>query len=268
MPTTPHPDPDSPAVQRAQARKRLNRAWFAFLAAGVASMAAMFLALQSQWKPDQLKGWFLVTALALFYELRIFKQALPLMHRPDEETLVDRIDGGVALTLAAGLGYALLAGLLMVPQPAGALGWLATALALAALFADAWAEKRVRDGDALVGSGHLAREFRALGALVITVVGIHYGKLPSWALAVGLLEYLILFTASWMARQGEKVAAVDGRTRTILLMNYLAVAGASMAPIFHPDVAAVLGVMTGAVYGLAALRDWLKLSGAGREKAS
>ncbi|HID33039.1 MAG TPA: hypothetical protein EYP25_00445 [Anaerolineae bacterium] len=268
MHTAPRPDSDALAAQRAQARKRLNRAWFAFLMAGVASMAAMFWALQSQWESDQLKGWFLVTALALFYELRIFKQALPLMRLPDEEALADRIDGGVALTLAAGLGYALLAGLLMVPQPAGALGWLATALTLAALFADAWAEKRVREGDALVGGGHLAREFRALGALVITVVGIHYGKLPSWLLAVGFMEYLILFTASWMARQGAKVSAVGIRTRTIFLLNYLAVAGASMAPIFHPDVAAVISVMTGAVYGLMALRDWLKLSGAGREKAS
>jgi len=257
--------PDAPNVA---ARKRLNRAWFAFLTAEILAMLVTFKLLRGQWQAGQLKGWFLVTVLALFYELRIFKQAIPLMHLPGTDQLADHIDLSAGLTLAAGLGYGLLAGLLMVPQPAGVLGWLATGLALAALFADAWAERRFREGETLVGGMYLSREFRAMGALVITVVAIHYGKLPSWFLAVGFMEYLILFTLSWLGRKGETPPIVDSRLRTAFLFAYLAWVSLGMAPVIDSEIAQPLGIAFGAGYGLIALRDWLILSGMWGRKAS
>ncbi len=264
----PATDPDALAAQHAAARKRLNRAWFMFLAAGIIAMALVFGLLRGQWQAGQLKGWFLITALALFYELRIFKQALPLMHFPGEEQLADRVGSTVALSLVAGLGYGLLAGLLMVPQPAGALGWLATGLALAAVAADAWADRRNREARVMVGERYLAREFRALGALVITVVVIHYGKLPSWFIAVGFMEYLMLFTVGWLARKGEAIPSVDSRPRITFLFTYLVAVSVGVAPVIGETIALPLGVMFGLGYALVALRDWLILSGVWRRGES
>jgi len=252
---------DSVPDQRAP-RKRLTRDWL--IAAGVALLAMFGMAqlLLGQWVGEAVGRWAIITGLAIFYELRIFKQILPLMHAPGEKTLRAGVGPGVMLTLLSGLGYALMAGFLLVTQPAGWLGWLPAILAIIALAGDALdGPVTRRTASETVGGGHLAREFRALGTLIFTALAIHYGKLNSWLLIIGIMDYLLLFTLSWMGRRDKQLHLPPDQPRHFLQGIYLVAVSITLWPIIPAGYATILGLVFGLPYFIIALRDWFILAG-------
>jgi len=256
------PYSDDLSARQAAAQKRLSRDWLVTAAMALVALLAMAQLLLAQWVQATVGRWAIIAGLAIFYELRIFKQMLPLMHRPGEKTLQMGIGLTTKLTLLSGLGYALLAGFLLVTQPEGLLGWLPPALALAALLADALggtlARKRRNE---TIGGQHLAQEFRALGSLVLTVMAIHYGRLDSWFLLIGVMNYLHLFTISWLGRKKKPIGRPPERLRYFLRSLYLAALAIILLPPVSSEFAVLLGVLFGVPYFLLALRDWFILTG-------
>ncbi len=243
-------------------RKRLTRDWL--ITAGVALLAMFGLAqlLLTQWVGEAVGRWAIITGLAIFYELRIFRQILPLMHAPGQKTLRSGVGPGVMLTLLSGLAYALMAGFLLVTQPTGWMGWLPASLAILALAADGLdGPVTRRTASETVGGGHLAREFRALGTLILTALAIHYGKLNAWLLIIGVMDYLLLFTRSWLGRRGKALHPPPVQPRHFLQGIYLVAVSITLWPIVPAGYAAVLGLVFGIPYFLIALRDWFILAG-------
>ena len=261
----PSPRPsDNLSPQQAAARRRLSRDWLMAAALAIIALFGMMLILSSQWVMAAVGRWAIIAGLAIFYELRIFKQILGLMHRPGEDTLTTGFDAAVWLTLVSGLSYALLAGFLMVTPPAaGWLRWIPSALALAGLLAAAISETVVaRKAGRTVGGEHLAREFRALGTLVIIAVAIHYGKLDPWFLAIGVMDYLLLFTGSWLVRRGKSVHPAPASPWLRHFRNlFLIASGVALHPAVGRDFALPLGFLFGLPYFFLALRDWFILTG-------
>jgi hypothetical protein len=217
--------------------------------------------LSSQWVMAAVGRWAIIAGLAIFYELRIFKKILPLM-RPPEEQPVSGVGLAVKLTFLSGLSYALLAGFLLVTPPEKALMWLPAGLAGLALAADGAAGLVFRRHEQeTVGGGHLAREFRALGILLLTVLAIHYSKLPLWMLLIGVMDYLHLFTSSWLGRRGKSIRRPPAQPRRFLQGLYMIAVGVSFWPAISPRYAAVTCLLFGLPYFLIALRDWFILAG-------
>ncbi len=249
-------------AQRAAARGRLQRDWL--LSVVIAALLLFFIArlLLTQWVSEAVGRWLIISGLALFYELRILKQVIPLMHRPGEKTLQMGLGFGDRLTRASGLGYALLAGFLLVTQPQGPLQWLPPAFGLLGLLAAIAYDIVARDKEMPVGSQHLAREFRALGALVVTVMAIHYGKIDPWFLLIGLMDYLLLFTSSWLGRKrGAIPAAPPAAARRFTQNLYLAAMSLTLLVAVSRVYALALGLLFGLPYFFISLRDWFILTG-------
>ncbi len=255
-------DPHDLLAQRAAARQRLNRAWLLSLGLAAGAWIATFQLLRQQWPQSELGGWLLISALALFYEWRIFKQALPLWHAQDEATLRASLDPDARLTLVAGVGYALVAGMLLLPARSGPLDFLFPGLGLLALLADALAQTWRQRHPATVGSGYLAQEFRALGTLALTAAAIHAGKLDPWFLAMGIMPYLLLFTQSWLSRRQEPIPPLpDRRLRTHFQYGYMAATAVYLLPWVNQDFARPTSLLFGLPFFLIALRDWFILTG-------
>ncbi len=245
-----------------QARKRLNRDWLIAAAVAVIVLLGMAQWLLLRWVPETVGRWAVVSGLAIFYELRIFKQVLPLMHRSGHENFSAGIGVGVMLTLFSGLCYALLAGFLLVTFPEGMLGWLPALLATVAIIVDALNGPVVRRrNQATVGGGHLAREFRALGTLILTALAIHYGRLDPWFLLIGVMNYLQLFTIGWLGRKGKLLHRPPERLQHFLNGLYLIAVSVALWPLSSGSFAVLLGLLFGLPYFLVALRDWFILAG-------
>lgn len=249
--------PDTPSFPNPKLTPALQRQWTMTAGVFLIALAGMFVLLLQQWQAAQLLGWLLIAGLALFYELRIFKQALPYVPLDGDGGM----GRGVMAVLAAGLGYGLLAGMLMLPQMEGWWGWIPGGLALAAMIAEELAATWFRHGISR-GARHVRREFRALGLLVVTAMAVHYNRFDPWFLAIGLMDYLLLFTASWRARKGREIPAITpSQPRSWLQMLYLVTAGVALLPFSTREVMLVLGVLYGVPYFLLALRDWFILAG-------
>ncbi len=245
-----------------QARKRLNRDWLIAAAVAVIVLLGMAQWLLLRWVPETVGRWAVVSGLAIFYELRIFKQVLPLMHRSGHENSSAGIGIGVMLTLFSGLCYALLAGFLLVTFPEGMLGWLPALLATVAIIVDALNGPVVRRrNQATVGGAHLAREFRALGTLILTALAIHYGRLDPWFLLIGVMNYLQLFTIGWLGRKGKLLHRPPERLQHFLNGLYLIAVSVALWPLSSGSFAVLLGLLFGLPYFLVALRDWFILAG-------
>ncbi len=254
-----HPDA---VPEKDVAYARLSRDWLISAGIALAAIVGMIQLLLSQWVAETVGRWAILTGLAIFYELRIFKQTLSLMHHPGEETLTPGVSLVGWLTILAGLGYALLAGFLLVTPPEGALAWLPSGLAACALAADGLAVLLSRRRkQKTVGDVHLAREFRALGMLIITALAIHYGKLPAWLLIIGIMDYLHLFTGSWLERQEKSLQPPPAQPRRFLQSLYMIAIGVSLWPAVPSRYAAILSLLFGLPYFLIALRDWFILAG-------
>lgn len=251
------------SAQRAVAQKNLSRTWLIAVVIATMTLAGVAQLLSWQWAPDAVGRWAIIAGLAVFYELRIFKQIIPLMHRSGETTLLTHVGPGMALTLLAGLSYALLAGFLMVTPPAGWLGWLPAGLITVAVLADTVDGPISRQRNEMtVGGRHLSREFRALGTLVATAVAIHYGKLDSWFLIIGIMDYLALFSMSWLARKNKPLhAPPPPRQRHLLQVLYLAALSVALWPVVTWAYAMTLSILFGLPYFLIAIRDWFILTG-------
>ncbi len=245
-----------------QARKRLNRDWLIAAAVAVIVLLGMAQWLLLRWVPETVGRWAVVSGLAIFYELRIFKQVLPLMHRSGHENFSAGIGVGVMLTLFSGLCYALLAGFLLVTFPEGMLGWLPALLATVAIIVDALNGPAARRlNQATAGGAHLAREFRALGTLILTALAIHYGRLDPWFLLIGVMNYLQLFTISWLGRKGKSLHRPPERLQHFLNGLYLVAVSVALWPLSSGSFAVLLGLLFGLPYFLVALRDWFILAG-------
>ena len=112
------------------------------------------------------------------------------------------------------------------------------------------------------GGEQLAREFRALGALALTAIAIHYGKLAPWFLLIGAMDYLLLFTDSWLKKKGKGAssgwASTSRRYFQYLYLGFLSIA---LFPTVKSSFSTLMGLLFGLPYFFIALRDWFILAG-------
>jgi hypothetical protein len=208
------PPSDIPPARQIAARQRLTRDWLIAAAVAIIVLFLMARLLSSQWVMAAVGRWAIIAGLAIFYELRIFKKILPLMRPPEEQPQASGVGLAVKLTFLSGLSYALLAGFLLVTPPAeGWLPWMPPMLGLAGLLAaiisDAVTEK---GGSATAGGEHLAREFRALGALVITAV------------AIGVLDWYVIPAMGFSTTMRNLGVAVEPALGSLAILWLIRVA--------------------------------------------
>jgi len=250
-------------VLSTQARKRLTRVWLVVAAISFAVLVLVAWLLLSQWVMAAVGRWAIIAALAIFYELRILRQTLPLMHFDDEDSPAAGLGLVGKMTIASGLSFALLAGFILVTTPEGWLRWIPSILGLAGLvFAEVAESEKQKRARIPVGDEHLAREFRALGALVITAIAIHYGKLDAWVFLIGLMPYALIFTQGRLERKGKTARATPRFLwRRHFLNLFLIASSIAFFPAVGRDFSMPLAFLFGLPYFLIALRDWFFLTG-------
>jgi hypothetical protein len=220
------------------------------------------LILSSHWVMEAVMRWGILAGLAVFYELRIFKNLLPLFVSDKNERSAD-IDFATKLMVLSGLCYALLAGFLLVTPPKGGLGWIPAILALGGILTDILSMVSCRRRcERAQGNQQLASEFRALGTLALTAVAVHYGKIDAWFLLIGAMEYLILFTHGWLSKKGRSLLG-EGSSSLRLPWRYLyhAILTLTMLPVAGNSALHLAGLAFALLYFLTALRDWFILAG-------
>jgi len=228
----------------------------------VAALFLLALVLSTQWVMVAVSRWGLVAGLALFYELRILKKILPWYAVKGQEERIE-LQPCDKILILSGLFHALLAGFLMVTSPQGWLSWIPALVAFAGLVAMLTSHILADKHSAIsVGYEILAGEFRALGALALTAILVHYGKLDTWFILIGAMEYLLLFTRGWLHRKGKsQQQELSPQLRLRLLYLYLAILNILLLPVGQSNALSLVVLIFGLLYFMAALRDWFILAG-------
>ena len=167
------------------------------------------------------------------------------------------------VTVVRGALLAVTAGFLLLPMPLGARGFTpAIAYSLASLLDHV-------DGRLARALGRTTRlgekldlELDAAGILIASLLAIHYGKIPSWYLAIGLARYAFVLGIAWRRRHSMLVIELDPnplrRIFAGVQMSYLSLA-------LWPPVPSELSLFVAPLFGGATLamfaRDWWRVSG-------
>ena len=159
----------------------------------------------------------------------------------------DRIGLPTLVTLTRGLLLAMMAGFVFWRGPI-LLVALAYTVAVVLDDVDGRLARKLRQTTPF--GARLDMELDAAGILIASTLGILYGKLPTWYLAIGLARYLFVFTQAASRRSGGTSRELDpSRLRRLfagLSMGFLAVA-------LWPFVPAALTMKVAFVIGGASL---------------
>jgi CDP-diacylglycerol--glycerol-3-phosphate 3-phosphatidyltransferase len=241
---------------------QLRSTWLLVAALWLAVWLAFYAWLRGVW-PDG-ERWLLLSGLALGYELWVLWRHLPANHRPGESALRPSLGPGNALSLVRGLCIGLLAGFLFGPWPLGALAWVIVLLYTITDVADFFDGYVARRADHVTElGGVLDMEFDGLGTLVVILLAVSFGQLPSWYLLLGLARYFFVIGLWLRRRLGRPIAdlppSAHRRVFAGFQMGFLSVV---LWPILPRPMATLAGALFAAATGLGFLRDWLVASGA------
>lgn len=244
-------------------RRQLRLRWTG-VAVGCSLLAlGGYVTLSDLWTMAHGRKWITATTLVFAYELAILGRSLDRNRQTETARL--RASFGLAnlVTLARGALLALLAGFVLVPQPTGAAAWLASGLYGTAAVLDRvdGAVARLRGGTTLLGA-QLDAKFDGVGLLVGGAVGVAYGTLPVWYLAVGLARFG--FDAGvWLRRsRGRPIGSLPGsRWRRRLAGLQMVVVAVALTPVVVPPLTTVLATVAMGPFLIHFAADWLAVTG-------
>ncbi|PSP85924.1 CDP-alcohol phosphatidyltransferase family protein [Halobacteriales archaeon QS_1_68_17] len=207
-------------------------------------------------------GWLAVAGAVLAYEVGFL-----WYHLDRNRTVSGRIRASLglanAVTLLRGVLYAVVAGFVLVPPTGPVVQWVPGICygAGAALdFVDGYVARRA--GLETVLGGKLDHAFDTLGFLVAPLVGVAWGQLPVWYLALSAARYCFRAGRAWRRWRGRSVFPLpESRLRRRLAAGQMAFIAAALLPVTPAAVvfpaATVALAASLAVFG----RDWLAVSG-------
>jgi len=98
---------------------RLQRRWWRIAYASGIALVAGFCLLWVAWQPAYAARWALAAVPLVVYGMWLLRRHLADNHRPTEDFLLPDLGAGTALTVARGVGLALLGGFVLLPRPPG-----------------------------------------------------------------------------------------------------------------------------------------------------
>jgi len=207
--------------------------------------------------------WALGSGIVLGYILRTLYRFLEVNKHPEQSLLLKRFGAGTLVTLFRGLLLAALAGCILLPPLVGLSAWIPAALYLLAALSDGVDGYLARKQNHVTVLGEqIDMRLDALGILVATTLGIHYGQLQPWYLLVGGAYYLFTFGQSIRVYTGAPVYKLQPRRyRSVfagLQMGFLAV---TLWPVFSPLVTTLAAYLFGIPLIMIFIRDYLLISG-------
>ena len=181
-------------------------------------------------------GWRWLTASAVLwgYEFWLVGRFLNLNRSPDQDELYDRFGLGTAITLSRGFLLVVTGGFILLPHLHGAAPWIPAGFYLLAVISDGFDGYFARKRDHVTVLGQeIDMRFDALGILLMSILGIYYGKLPLWYLLIGLAYYLFSFGRWWRVRKGKPVFPLPPqRHRSVLAGFQMGFLGVMLWPPF------------------------------------
>lgn len=229
----------------------------------VVAAVAGYVTLDRWWSTASATRWAAPVAGVLGYELWLVWRGLAAERARGERAPSAGLSVGNALTVARGLLVALLAGFLLVPQPAGALGRLPGALYAVSVVLDVldgWLARRAGGATALGET--LDVEFDALGLLVAPLLAVRYGQLPLAYLAVGVARYAFVGGLRLRRWRGLSVHPLPpSRARRVLAALQMVVVSSALLYVVRPPLSTVVAAVAMAPFFAGFLRDWLAVTG-------
>ncbi|MFC4358622.1 CDP-alcohol phosphatidyltransferase family protein [Halobium salinum] len=207
------------------------------------------------------RAWLFVAGGVLVYELDFLRRHLDRNGGRDGPVRAS-LGPANAVTLVRGMLYAVAGGFLLVPPVVG-IRWLPGLCygAGAALdFVDGWVARRT--GRRSVLGAKLDLAFDTLGFLVVPLVGVAWGRLPVWYLALAVARYLFRAGEAYRRHRGRPVAPLpESRVRRPLAALQMAVITAALLPVLPRSAATALATVAMVPSLLVFGRDWLVVSG-------
>lgn len=239
----------------------LRRTWWQTAVAWTLVWAGLWLGLRPLWPYTTSAALF--SALPLAYSLWVLWRNLPENHRAGETAVLPTLGPGNQLTLLRGLTIGLVAGFLFAPQPPGVAAWLPMILytfADVADYFDGYLARRANHATLL--GGRLDMEFDGLGMLIVSVLGVWYGRLPLLYLALGVARYLFVFGLWLRRRQNWPVydmpESIHRRNFAGFQMGFMSVV---LWPVISPAGTRIAGLILGLATAVSFGRDWLMVCG-------
>lgn len=265
---TPSPRPSSPSVELPAANHRalakLRRSWLAAALLGAAAIAVVYAWLTRSPLAAHATSWLLWAGLAAIAVLAILWHALPRNHRKGETLLFSDFGAGTWLSLFCGLLIALLAGFLFSPMPTGRLAWAPALLYTIARLLDLLDGYHARRANQVSELGAtLDIELDGLGLLVAVALGVQWGRLPVWYLALAVSRQLFVAGMWLLRRRGKPVYDLSpSENRRIIAGFQTGFLTVALWPILPPPLTNFLAVLFAIPLVASFGRDWLVVSGA------
>ncbi|WP_277553538.1 CDP-alcohol phosphatidyltransferase family protein [Halobaculum limi] len=252
----------SEAVRRRTGRT--PRAVVAWAVAGLVALATGAAVLTAGVAPDTAGVWLLPAAVVVAWEWWFLTGNVDANHPTDAPDA--RRDGlGLAngVTLGRGLLYAGVAGFLLTGSLNGAWAWAPALLygAGAALDAVDGAIARHVGSQTVLGE-RLDMGVDTLGFLVAPLVGVAWGRIPVWYLALSAARYLFKFGRWQRQRRGLAVYDLpDSRVRRPLAGLQMAFIAVALAPVLPVAIVEYLAAVVVTPSLLVFARDYLAVAG-------
>ncbi len=207
--------------------------------------------------------WFLGAAIIWGYVLRTLWRFLEVNKHPDNPHLHIVFGIGTQVTLFRGFLLAALGGCILLPQLTVLGGWIPALLYLIAALSDGV-------------DGYLARKYNhvtilgeqidmrldALGILLASALGVHYGQLQPWYLLVGFSYYLFTLGQHLQKLSGRQVwALLPRRSRSVLAGLQMGFLSVILWPIFSPPATTLAAYIFGIPLLVTFVRDYLIMTG-------
>lgn len=183
-------------------QRRQRRSILTVFCIGSAAVTGGYALLYRVWNPENAGRWGLATTLLLF----VLTGRILTAFRKDPGPLPETFFPGLAnrLTILRGLLICVLAGFLGSPPPEGPMAWIPVSLYGCAMILDGYDGylARLRNETTAFGA-FLDRDLDALATLTAILLAVHYARLPSWFLIVGMAYYLFVLGEWWREKRGR-----------------------------------------------------------------
>lgn len=241
----------------------LRRRWRILVAASLVAWCAGVWLLSDAIPPEQVWAWGVTSAVTLAYVLLFSRRHLSLNVRPGETQPMNALGPGNTLTLMRGTLIGLLAGFLLLPRPAGWLGWLPAGLYMLVDLGDFLDGYLARaTGTATRLGERLDIEFDALGLLIAAALAVHWGVMPPAFLLIGAARYAYLLGLWWERRRGQAIQPLpESELRRPIAGVMMIFTSALLWPIVPIPAARTAGLVIGVPFLAGFTRDYLVVSG-------
>lgn len=235
-----------------------------FLAASSGGLAVIgFFAAVRELGISQASGWLILATVALLILFGSIWRQLPANRIAPDGPVLAVLGYGTLLTIFRGILLAYLLGFLAFPVLSGRLAWVPGLMFAITVFADFFDGFLARRQGLLTGLGAwLDINIDAAGVLVGCLVGIHFGRLPTVYLSVGLARYLFVF-GIW-ARERRELPIFplsESSRRRGLAGSQMVFITILLLPVFSPPTTFYVAAVFMAVFLSSFLYDWFLISG-------